>query len=121
MGYMTIPCLLCLSIVQKHELGPIQWAGSNSLPRQEWAHLSEMQRRQEEVERREVRRMQLETLQCSNGIQTAVIAMCLSTVAPSAGAAQDNPPRALAKQVLESVVMPQVLCLDVNYPAEVRR
>jgi hypothetical protein len=106
--------------MQARKLGPIHWGGTSSLRRQEWANMSNQQQLQEEVELREVRRLQLETLQYSNGIQTAVIAMCLSTVAATAGAAQDNPPRELAKQVLESEVIPQVLCLDVNLQAEVR-
>jgi hypothetical protein len=105
--------------MQARKLGPIQWAGTSSLRRQEWASMSNQQQLQEEAELREVRRLQLETLQYSNGVQTAAIAMYLSTVAASTGAAHDHPPRVLARQVLESEVVPQVLRLDVNYPAEV--
>jgi hypothetical protein len=118
--YLTIPSLPCLLFLQRRKLGPIDWASTSSLHRQEWANLSNQQRLQEEADLRLVRRVQLEMLQCSNESQTAEIAMCLSTAADSAGAAQDNPPRELAKQVLESEVIPQVLCLDVNLQAEVR-
>jgi hypothetical protein len=104
--------LLCAPLHQRRKLGPINWGSCSELRQREWAGLDKQQVQEEEEELREVRRLQLETLGKSNGVQLASIARFFSTLEPMS--------RTLATQVLESSVVPQLLELDVRYNAQVR-
>lgn len=99
-------------LLVRRKLGPINWGSCSELRQREWAGLDKQQVQEEEEELREVRKLQLETLGESNGAQLASIARFFSTLEPMS--------RALATQVLESSVVPQLLELDVRYNAQVR-
>lgn len=104
------PLCLCASL-QRRKLGPISWGTCSELRQREWAGLDKQQVQEEEAELREVRRLQLETLGESNGVQLASIARFFSTLEPMS--------RAVSTQVLESGVVLQLLELDVRYNAQV--